>query len=160
MARGLPEELARVIVFECGGLVSRSAWAFREDGQRRQVMAALDTWGLVGGGDAEACLCDSANSEDAEREWVRGTRMINAWAPERPPMSSALACHTQTLSYWRQQSYWTHKFQCGRTLLYWRLWATARGGVVPLAPPLRSREFDRTWWLRYGDPEETALYWG
>lgn len=115
MFRGLPEEMARFIVFGFGALVRPTARAFRRDGHARNMLGMLDTWAdnpenlyaaLVGNG---CCTCGFHDEDWDGRplsllsETNKVIRMRNGHVRQHyaEPMTTSAACHSTAIHPWR-----------------------------------------------------------
>ena len=182
MARGLPEELARMIIFGYHVLMRSSAWALTTDRMFQHMPRMFDTWD--GPPDLTQCCCGMTDDHyyydlyDTSRreEWYVVNVCRQRYGRLRPmyrsPVSKVAACHSRTISRWRgncaardmqdiYESYgmshdvqlWDPIRRCSHTMLWHRLWATMRGIPTPVIPP---REFSFVRWLKEAPMWELA----
>lgn len=170
MARGLPEELARMIIFGYHALLQPAARALTTDSMFSHMPRMFDTWGQQV--DLTQCCCrmtdDDYHDEKNMEEWYvinvskQRTGLQRSSYPS--PVSLAAACHTNTISPWRGNAdardmqyfdntwgqnpdaqLWDPHRDCNHTMLWYRMWGTMNGVSVPHITP---REFSFVRWLK------------
>lgn len=125
--RGLPEEIARLIVFEYSPLIRPGAWAFRKDRQARSFLGVIDTWMsepeaymALFNDESEGCFCPWYNDECGYgvapngEEYYYYPRTLGDHVHDiiRPrsghvrdryctTMTRVAACHSRTTHLWR-----------------------------------------------------------
>ncbi len=181
MARGLPEELARMIIFGYDVLMRPSARALTTDRMFRHMPRMFDTWD--GPPDLTRCCCGMTDDEchdeyyhSRSEEWYVREVCRQRRGRLRPsygsPVSMVAACHSRTTTNWRgnvpsgdmayiSENYgtcddvqlWDPVRDCSHTVLWHRLWATMRG--IP-TPVIRPREFSFVRWLKEAPMRELA----
>ena len=181
MACGLPEELARIIIFDYHALMRPTAQALTSDRMFRHMPAMFDTWD--GPIDLDRCCCGMSDHDHYDEECLSRSeewyvREV-AWQRKgflRPsygsPVSLVAACHTRTIYPWRgvhitrefewmEDTYgnhpdvqiWEGTRPCAHTRLWHRVWANMRGIRTPVPAP---REFSFVRWLKEVRPRFLA----
>jgi hypothetical protein len=173
MARGLPEELARMIIFGYHVLLQPAARALTTDRMFLHMPRMFDTWGQQV--DLTQCCCgmtdddyhDEENMARSEKWYVIDVSRQRTGL-KRPsyasPVSLSAACHTDTIYPWRGNAdardmhyidntfghthdaqLWNPHRDCKHTMLWYRMWGTMNGVAVPHITP---REFSFVRWLK------------
>ncbi len=127
MFRGLPEEMARLIVFGYSPLIRAGAWAFRKDRRARAFLGVIDTWmsqpegwGAILHNGSDGCFCPWFDDEygccgigpNGEEYYYSRTLDSHLRDVIRPrcghvrsryctPVTTVAACHSQTTHLWR-----------------------------------------------------------